>query len=304
MSRVYLDYASTTPLDKRVLKAMKPFLMAGFDGGFCNASSLYKEGVFVSKKILEARKSVADIIGGHSDEIFFTSGGTESNNLAIMGMVRGILAISNSNNVVDSSDLAKVKPHIVTSNIEHSSVLETCRALENQGIVEVTYISVSEDGLVDIGEIKKSIRPETILISIMYVNNEVGTIQPIKDIAKLIRAERKNREEGLPIYFHTDASQAALFCNLGVPQLGIDLMTLDASKIYGPKGSGVLFVHRNAQKNILPIIYGGGQENGLRSGTENPAAIVGFAEALRIAISENSKESLRILELRSYCLEK
>ncbi|MDD5318335.1 MAG: cysteine desulfurase family protein [Candidatus Pacebacteria bacterium] len=289
--RVYLDYASTTPLDPRVIKAMK------VSGLFANPSSLYEEAVAVSKKIAEARTDIARALGGHADEIVFTSGGTESNNLALRGVVEASF---------EKEPFRKNQkiPHIVTSVIEHSSILETCRDLEKSGQAEVTYVPAGADGRVDPSEIKKSIRPETILISIMYVNNEIGTIQPIKEIAKIVREERKKRgeESTTTLYFHTDACQAALYCPLGVPQLGVDMLTLDASKTYGPKGSGLLFVRRGVE--IKPIITGGGQERGLRSGTENLAGIIGLATALKIADAEKEKEILRVWKLRDYLLKK
>ncbi len=288
-TRIYLDYASLTPIDPRVLRTMKEYSSTKY----ANPSSWYREGVAAKKALDEARKTVADFIGAHADEIFFTSGGTESNNIALQGVVSAAIAKG-------------IKAHIIISAIEHSSIMETARMLESRGC-EVTKIPVNERGVLDLDELKKAIKPHTVLVSIMTVNNELGTIQPIRDIAKVIRQVRakfsstKSGRSDFPI-FHTDAAQAGLFQNLNVEQLGVDLITLDAGKLYGPRGIGALYVRRNLLRGdkplINPIVFGGGQENGLRSGTENLPAIMGFAKALEIAQKERSKESLQIEKLR------
>lgn len=269
--RAYFDYASTTPLDKRVFKAMKPFISRAF----ANASSLYKEGVEVRKAIEEARKKVAQVLQSKPEEIIFISGGTEGNNIAILG------TYFHHKNV-----LKKEKIHFVTTSIEHSSVIEVFEHIRSLG-AKVTYVSPEEDGIVSAKKIEEAFRPETVLVSVQYANNEIGTIQPIREIGKTIK-------EG--IVFHVDACQAGAYLSLLVHDLHVDFLTLDGSKIYGPKGSGILYKKRTAQ--LVPIIFGGGQESGVRSGTENAAAIVGFAEALNIADKEKHEESKRLRMLR------
>lgn len=269
--RIYLDYASLTPVDPRVLREMKKFSAPKY----ANPSSLYLEGVAAKKVLLEGRKKVADFIHVHPDEIVFTSGGTEANNLALEGVVR----TARMNGIE--------KPHIIISVIEHSSIIEVAKILEKYGC-EVTLLAVDSFGIISLDELKKAIKPNTVLVSIMTVNNEIGSVQPIREIAKIIRDARK-RVQGVqgptldknsyPL-FHTDATQAALYNELYVEKLGVDLLTLDGSKMYGPRGIGCLFVKRNTP--IQPIILGGGQESGMRSGTENTPAIMGFAKALEI----------------------
>lgn len=273
-----MDYASTTPLGKEVKTAMKKV-----EGVFANPSSLYESGV-KAKNILEnARKEVAGILNARKDEIVFTSGGTEGNNMIVFGLYNHF------------SKFQK-KLHIVTSTIEHASVLEPIRELESRG-VEVSYIKPNSEGLIDPREIKKALKKETFLVSVMYANNEIGTIQPIREIAKVVRDFKKNNQESF-IYFHTDACQAGNYLSLDVVYLGVDFMTLDGGKIYGPKGSGAIF-----RKKIAPallFIFGGGQESGIRSGTENIMYVVGFAAALRAATSSREKESARLSVLQKY----
>ncbi|MCX6713079.1 MAG: cysteine desulfurase family protein [Candidatus Vogelbacteria bacterium] len=305
--RIYLDTAATTPVDLRAVKAMEPFLT----GDFGNPSSLHQEGVAAQKAMAEAREGVAQILGAHADEIIFTGSGTESDNLAILGVARGLLA----------KNKIKQPGHIIVSAIEHRAVLESCAQLEREGW-RIDYLTVDDQGIVKLDELEKKLRPDTALVSVMYANNEIGTIQPIREIAKFLRHwrssaslrgySRSNLEiassagtpsrndiqgERLP-YFHTDACQAPRFLPLGVEQLGVDLLTLNGSKIYGPKGVGCLFVRRNTF--IEPIIVGGGQERGLRSGTENVAGIVGFATALKIAAAGAEKESTDLEAVRDY----
>lgn len=284
VKRIYLDHAAATPLDPRVLAAMKPFLTKEFGNG----SALYREGVIAKNALLASRKKVAQILFAHPDEIVFTGSGTESNNLAIKGLVDYI-----------KENGLKPKPHIITSVIEHPSVLSVCNALERQGVT-VTYIGVDGKGIIKLDEFKKALREETILVSIMYANNEIGTIQPIREIAKTIRTWKKQNGTRFP-YFHTDACQAAQYLSLHTPHLGIDLLTLNGSKIYGPKGVGALFVRRGVA--LSPIMYGGGQEHELRPGTENITGIVGFAEALLVAETTKKKESTRLTTLRDYFIK-
>ncbi len=259
---IYLDYASASGKDS------------------ANPSAIHQLGVAEKKRLESARTSVAQILGAHSDEIIFTSGGTESNNLAILGMPGG---------------------HVVTTNIEHASVLETCKHLGN-----VTFVEVEKNGIVDPQKIKKALRPNTVLVSVMYANNEIGTIQPIREIAKEIRHFRKRSDLknskrsdlGTFPYFHTDATQAVNYLPVKVEKLGVDLMTFNAAKIYGPKGVGVLYVKRGTP--LRPIMFGGDQEGGLRPGTENVEGAVALAEALEETERKKEKEVKRLTRLRDY----
>lgn len=273
--RAYFDHASATPLDPRVFKAMRPYQ----ERLFSNASSLYKEGVEAKKAVAEARRKVAAILQSKQEEVIFTSGGTESNNIAILGTYFHHRDI-----------LKKEKIHFVTTSIEHSSILQAFEHIRTLG-GKVTYVSPEENGIVSVDKIKEALRPETVLVSVMYANNEIGTIQPVREIGKML----KNRPTG-PVAFHIDACQGASYLPLHVHDLSADLLTLDGSKIYGPKGSGVLF--RKTGVALSPILFGGGQESGLRPGTENVAGIVGFGEALSIAIMEKQVEPGRVRAMR------
>ena len=269
----YLDNAATTPVDERVLKAMLPY----FSDKYGNPGSMHQKGLEAKNAVDESRKTVAKLIGAEPDEIIFVSGGTESDNLALIGTA---MALKEKGN------------HIITTNIEHHAVFDTCEYLEEQGF-KITYVPVEKNGIANPKEIEKAITPKTILISVMHANNEIGTIQPIAEIAKI--AKSKN------IVMHTDACQSAGYLDIDVNKLGIDLMTLNGSKIYGPKGIGILY----ARKGIIlkPLIYGGGQEKGVRSGTENVPLIVGFAKALEIAQKMREKESKRLIKLRDKLIE-
>jgi cysteine desulfurase len=332
MKRIYLDYASITPVDPLVRKEIDKW-----SGEPLNPSSIHSLGVKAKKAMESSRKSVAEFLNAHSDEIIFTSGGTEANSLVLEGAARarhepsGDSAESFAKSAAFKNGTSK--PHLIISAIEHSSILETANMLEKHG-VEVTRLAVDKNGLVSLEQLKKLIKPETFLVSIMTANNEIGTIQPIREIAKVIRDARKNNielekyalahndssaatqdESGMrysvvvggaereleknryPL-FHTDACQAVLYQDLDVEKLGVDLLTLDASKACGPRGIGALYAKRGTP--IEPLIYGGGQENGLRSGTENIPGIVGFAKALELDKKNMVKETQRILELRNY----
>ena len=284
MKRIYLDNSATTPVDKRVEKAMHPYLRKEFG----NPSALYKEGVVAKEAVERARLSIAESLGAHSDEIIFTGSGTESDNLAILGVVKAC------------KGKITTKPHIVTSVIEHPAVLEVCKALGSDGIADVTYVGVNEYGVVDPAEVKEALRFETVLVSIMYANNEIGTIQSIREIAKVIRAWKKQNSSEYP-YFHTDACQATNYLDMNTLSLGVDILTINGSKIYGPKGIGALYVKRGTR--IVPMVYGGGQEHGLRAGTENVPTVVGFAEAVKIASALKEKEVLRLTEVRDYFIK-
>ena len=244
MSKVYLDYAATTPIDPKVLRAMLPYLKKDFG----NPSSIHSIGQRALAAIDKARQTVANFLGCSSQEIIFTGSATEADNLAIKGLVKN--------------------GHIITTQIEHHAVLESCQALEKQG-VEVTYLPVDKEGLVKVSDVEKAIKNNTALVSIMYANNEIGTIQPIAEIAKVLKPK---------IYFHTDAVQAVNYLDCNVKNLGVDLLTLSGHKIYGPKGTGALFVKKGIP--LEPLIHGGGHEAGLRSGTENVPGIVGLAAAI------------------------
>ncbi len=278
--RIFLDYASTTPIDPRVEKLMNDIQR----NHFANPSAIYKEGVMAQEVLDDSREEISKILKIKKSEVFFTGSGTESNNLALFGVLYPMIKRGE-------------KVHAITSKIEHPSILETFKTLEDFG-VSVTYLPVEENGIVSPESIAKNICPETRLISIMYANNEIGTIQPIRKISNILSL----REDGEKIYFHTDASQAPLYLNTSLEYLGVDLMTLDSSKIYGPKGIGLLLKKRSV--SISPLIHGGGQESGIRSGTENLAGIAGMAKALFIAENEKDKEIERLSELRDEFIDK
>lgn len=296
--RIYLDNTSTTPLDPRVLKAMLPY----FSEKFGNPSSIHAEGVIAKNALESSRKSVAGILQCRKEEIIFTSGGTESNNLGIFGVVKAL----------EKNGLSISKMHFVTTNIEHASVLECFRELKARG-ARVDYAPVGENGVVKAETVGALLKPETVLVSVGLANNEIGTIQPVREISKIIRAHNlKNFKParmvpvgfgagGLSNFqtcFHSDGSQAQLYLNCSPSRLGVDLLTLDGHKMYGPKGVGALYVKRNTP--LSPIIFGGGQERGVRSTTENVPAIAGFAKAFEIVTAEREKESARLTKLRDY----
>jgi cysteine desulfurase len=293
MKSVYLDYASQTPVDKRVEREMARYVKAERKGLYANPSAVHGAGV-AAKKILEvSRASVAKFLDAHSDEIVFTSGGTEANGLAIEGSARAMRRSGFAGSTA--------KPHIIISAIEHASIMEMATMMEKHGC-DVTRLPVDRSGMVMLDELKKAIRPSTFMVSIMTVNNEIGVIEPLSEIAKIIRHARTNitKHPSYPL-FHTDASQAALYYELDVEKLGVDLLTLDSIKVYGPKGVGALYVKRGTP--IEEIMYGGGQENGLRSGTENVAGAVGFSKALEIAALERITETMRLVALRDYFID-
>lgn len=274
-SKIYLDHAATTPLDPKVFKAMTPYLK----GKFGNPSSIHSFGQETRRAIDEARDRLAKFLNCQSKEIIFTSGATESNNLAIRGVS---LALK-----------AKGGKHIITSSIEHPAVLETCGALSKDGF-KITYLPVTPKGLIKVEDVQKAIRPDTFLVTIIYVNNEVGIIQPIREIGKLI--EKVNRTRKLKIIFHTDAVQAINYCHCNVDWLHVDLLSLSGHKIYGPKGIGALYFRLGTP--IRPIQSGGHHEFGLRPGTENVAAIVGLGKAIELVKKRSRIENKKIASLR------
>ena len=255
-----------------------------------NPSALHKEGVAARHEINEARKTIAGMLNVKSEEIIFTSGGTEADNLALRG-------------IAEAWKPHIPRPHIVTTNIEHAGILEVCKYLAKNG-TEITYVPVEKNGIVNPQKIKQALKPTTVLVSVMYANNEIGTIQPLREISRIIaeyKKERSEKEKGTALnipYLHTDASQAGNYLDLNFQKLGIDLMTLDAAKFYGPRGIGLLAVRRLV--SINPLIIGGGQERGLRSGTENVSASAGMALALQQAADIKEKETVRLSMLRDY----
>lgn len=271
---IYLDNSATTPLNEEVLKEMEPY----FCEYFGNPSTLYSLGQKSKEALEEARKRVADAINAKPEEIIFTSGGSESDNLAIKG-----IAFKNQ-------DKGK---HIITSEIEHPAVKETLVFLESIGF-EVTYLPVYGDGIVKIEDLKKAIRDDTILITVMHANNEIGTIQPIAEIGKIAK------EKG--IIFHTDAVQTFGKIPVDVEELGVDLLSLSSHKIYGPKGVGALYIRKNTK--LVPQIHGGGQERGLRSGTENIPGIVGFGKAAEMASENQKKDYDYLIQIRDGIIDK
>ncbi|MBU2081915.1 cysteine desulfurase [Patescibacteria group bacterium] len=279
MKQIYLDYAATTYIDPGVLQKMLPYLTTAYG----NASSLYSLGREAKTAIDMARKDVAKILGVLPQEIILTGSGTESANLAIYGIAKAYQ---------DKGD------HVIVSKIEHKAVLESAKRLEKEGF-RVTYLDIDSQGIVNLNELKKALNKKTILVSIMYANNEIGTIQPIFEISKIIT---KFKKENLLPAFHSDACQAAGALSLKIKDLGVDFLTLNGSKIYGPKGSGCLYKNQNFK--IEPLIVGGSQEMGLRAGTENPALIVGFSEALKLAEKLRKKENWRLRILRDYLIKK
>ena len=290
--KIYLDYAATTPVDAKVLEKMLPY----FSQTFGNAMSVHGFGQEALEAIDEARAKAALFFRANSSEIIFTSGATESNNLTVKGSLRSYYSIARK---------AEEKPHIITTKFEHHCVLDACKFAEKDGLAEVTFISPNKEGLISIKDIKAAIKPNTILVSAMYVNNEIGTVQPIEEIGKLLKKINAERAEAkLPrIIFHTDATQAINYFNCNVDELGVDLLSMSAHKIYGPKGIGLLYIRKGTP--IKRIQDGGDQEFKMRAGTHNVPAIVGLGEALNmIKTPETSKKIKEITELRDYLIKR
>ena len=271
MKQIYFDNAATTAVEPEVVETMLPY----FTEAFGNASSPHGYGRSARKEMEKARDQVASLIGAQPEEIIFTSGGTESDNLALFG-------------VLEAQE--KKGKHIITSLVEHHAVLHTCEYLEKIGKAEVTYLPVDENGLVDPQAVEKAIRPDTVLISIMLANNEIGTIQPIAEIGKIAKKHQ--------VTLHSDAVQAVGAISVDVNELNVDLLTLTAHKIYGPKGIGALFVRKGTR--IKPLIHGGSHERNLRAGTESVVQIIGLGKAAEIAQRELKENGERITKLRDY----
>ena len=270
--RAYFDYNATTPVAPAVLDAMLPFLAENFG----NASSIHSSGQRARAAVDRAREFVAALLGAKPSEVVFTSGGTEADNLAIFGLVSALAANS-----------AGPRAHVITTTIEHHAILTSCQALARQGI-EVTFVPVGGNGVVDPGDIRRALRPETILISVMHTNNELGTIQPVEEIGR-IAAEAD-------VYFHCDAVQSAGKLPLDVNRLGVDLLSISAHKIYGPKGTGALYVRSGTP--LTPQFHGGRHERDRRPGTENVPGIVGLGKAAELAIANLASEPRHIAALR------
>ncbi len=292
MKRIYLDYAAATPIDLEVKQAMMPY----FNVEFGNPGSLHSFGQKAMAAVDESREKIAKIIGANFREIIFTSSATEANNLALRGVIKEFR--------IQNLEYKKYfKPRIIISSIEHGSVIETARDLEKEG-VEVIYLPVSRNGLVDLKKLKSALNEQTVLVSVIYVSNVIGVVQPITKISEIIREfKQKNNFKFYPL-LHTDAAQAFQYLDCDVNKLGVDLMTFSGQKIYGPKGIGMLYAKSlNSKSYILnSIITGGNQEFHFRSGTENVPAIVGFAKAIELTAKNREKEREKILNLSLYFL--
>ncbi len=289
MKNIYLDHSATTPMDTKVFEEIKPFLMDNFG----NASSIHSYGMVASEAISRARQQVADFVNSTAKEIIFTSGATESDNLAIFGVVDKLKK--------DGMSLGDM--HIITTSVEHPAVEEPFQKLEQQG-VEVTFLPVESNGVVDIQNVKSAIKENTVLISMVYVNSEVGAKQPIEEVGRLVRGvkvKRKNTENRKPLIFHTDAVQAANFFDCNVNKLGVDLLSLSGHKVYGPKGVGSLYVRKGTK--LIGQQIGGHQENNLRSGTYNTAGIVGMGKALELVLKNRDKNNKHLRNLQSILIE-
>lgn len=286
--RIYLDYAAATPVRDGVKKVLVEHLDI-----FANPGTIHADGVMAKNVLDNARQKIAESLFCRAQEIIFTSGATESNNIAVFGTVFAWMAGNEGKT-----------PHIITTNIEHPSILEVCKHLEEKKIAEVTYLEVSNDGLIDMKKLREALRPETMLVSIIFASNEIGVIQPIKEISKEIRHFKKhvlgNHESIYPL-LHSDASQAPCYEEIDLRSLGVSLLTISSEKIYGPRGVAMLYVKSGTP--IEKIIMGGSQESNIRPGTENISAIAGFARALELAVAEREVESVRVREIQKYCFE-
>jgi len=281
MPEIYLDHAATTPLDPHVLEAMLPYLQEEFG----NPSSFHTKGKRAADAIKQARETIATHLGARPDELIFTSSATEANNLAILGYARAHKHLGN---------------HIITTSLEHHAVLETIMRLQKKEGFDVTYIKPNAQGLVDPQDVKNALHENTIFVSVMYVNNEIGTIQPIAEIGNIIHAFKQEKQIS-HLVFHTDACQAAGYLDMHVEKLHVDILTFNGSKIYGPKGIGLLYAKRGIK--LEPLMFGGPQEKALRPGTEHVAGIIGLAKAFEMVQATKAKETIRLAALRDTLIQ-
>lgn len=285
--RVFLDYAATTPMSRTALRAMRPYLSEHF----ANPSSLHKEGVRARAALEQARKDVARVLSVKARDVYFTGGGTESVNLAVLGVVRQA-----------SQSWGQVaRPHIIITAVEHAAVQAATEALIAEDVL-VTVVPVLPTGCIDTAALEAALTPQTVLVAVMYVNNEIGTVQPVREVWQIIERFKKAHGRASTAYpfLYTDASQAPCYVSVQVEKLGADLLTLDGSKMYGPKGVGVLY--KKSHVPVMPIVHGGKQEQGLRAGTENVPGIVGFAAALTEAAALREREAKRVGMLGEHLL--
>ena len=303
MKKIYLDYASSTLIDAKVLQEMMPYLKKEFG----NPSSTHGFGQKARAAVEKAREKVAKFLNCAPLEVIFTSGATEANNFAIQGIARKFEIRNSKSETNTKYKIQNTKSHVIISQIEHESMLFPCQELERQGLAEVTYVGVDSEGIVRVEEIEKALKENTALVSIMYANSEIGTIEPIAEIGEMLRKfeirnskseiNPKSKIQNTKILFHTDAVQAAQFLDCDVKKLGVDLLTLSGHKIYAPKGVGVLYVKEGVMCN--PLLLGGGQEQGFRSGTENVASIVGMGRAIEeIQNPRTNLTNIKIRQLR------
>ena len=285
MKRIYLDYAASTPVDPLVVKAMEPF----WNEQFANPNATHKEGQDARKAVEEARTNIARLLGAENTEIVFTGSGTEANVLALRGTLAAL-----------RSEREPKNTHIITTTIEHASIRDCYRSLEIEGY-RITEVSTDKEGVVNVKELVQALTEDTVFVSVMFANNEIGSVQPITEIHEHIQKFRKKKNSSFP-YFHTDASQAPLFHKLDVDGLGVDMLTTDAQKLYGPKGVGALYVRTGTP--IAPLCKSGNQEKGIRPGTANVPGIVGFARAYELAEERRADDVAHIQELRDYFKEK
>ncbi|MDD5627183.1 MAG: cysteine desulfurase family protein [Patescibacteria group bacterium] len=283
MQKIYLDNSATTPVDREVLRAMLPY----FSEKFGNPSSVHSLGQEGAEAILEAREKIARFLGCQKEEIIFTSGATEANNLALKGVMQACFQKTGK------------KGHLITSQIEHKAILEPAQVLEKEGY-KVTYLPVSGEGIVKMREVRKAIRDNTVLISLMYANSETGAIQPISEVGQMVK--KINLKRVNKIFVHTDAAQAVQYLDCNINSLGVDLLTLAGHKIYTPKGVGALYVKKGTP--IVPIQQGGSQEYDLRAGTENVPYIVALAKACELVAQNRLRISKKLAKLRDYLIQK
>lgn len=282
---VYMDHAATTPMDEQVFETMKPY----FTESFGNPASFHTLGMKAKDAVAEAREMIARLIGAHEDEVLFTSGGTESNNLVVYGVIQAHME------AIKKLAGEDALPHIITSSIEHHAILEPLLFYQKKKMIELTILPVDRTGMVSVDEVKAALKPSTVLVTVMTANNEIGTIEPIADIGREILKWRKAQNTVYP-YFHSDACQAAAYLDLNVEKTHVDFLTVNGAKMYGPKGMGLLFVRRGIK--LQAFMIGGGQQRNIRSGTENVPGIIGLAKAFELAQARRMVEGERLLALR------